>query len=66
MTFPLYFDSKNSLNLFNLLKNFEFLKSLYIKNKLPNVLMLSGKKGSGKSTIINHLMYFIFDKKSYN
>ena len=66
MTFPLYFDSKNSLNLFNLLKNFEFLKSLYIKNKLPNVLMLSGKKGSGKSTIVNHLMYFIFDKKSYN
>ena len=66
MTFPLYFNSKNSLNLFNLLKNFEFLKSLYIKNKLPNVLMLSGRKGSGKSTIINHLMYFIFDKKNYN
>ena len=28
--------------------------------------MLSGKKGSGKSTLINHLMYYIFDKENYN
>jgi DNA polymerase III subunit delta' len=28
--------------------------------------MLSGKKGSGKSTLVNHLMYYIFDKKNYN
>jgi DNA polymerase-3 subunit delta' len=42
------------------------LKDLYTKNKLPKVLMLSGKKGSGKSTIVNHLMYYIFDKENYN
>ena len=66
MTFPIYFNSKNSLNLFGLFKNFDFLKNLYIKDKLPKVLMLSGKKGSGKSTLVNHLMYYIFDKENYN
>jgi len=66
MTLPVYFDSKNSLNLFGLNRNFDFLKDLFIRNKLPKVLMLSGKKGSGKSTIINHLMYYIFDKVNYN
>ena len=66
MTLPLYFNSKNSLNLFGLNRSFDFLKDLFICNKLPKVLMLSGKKGSGKSTIINHLMYYIFDKENYN
>ena len=37
-----------------------------MNNKLPKVLMLSGKKGSGKSTLVNHLMFFIFDEKNYN
>ena len=66
MTIPVYFDSKKSLNLFGLFDNFDFLKNLYIKKKFPKVLMLSGKKGSGKSTLINHLMFFIFDKKNYD
>ena len=63
---PIYFDSKKSLNLYGIIENFKFLKNLYIKNKLPNVLMLSGNKGSGKSTLINHLMYYIFDKNNYD
>ena len=66
MIFPLYFKSKNSLKLFGLIDNFIFLKKLYLKNKLPKVLMLSGIKGSGKSTLVNHLMYYIFDKDNYN
>ena len=66
MTFPTYFNSKKSLKLFNLFENFKFLKDLYINNKLPKVLMLSGKKGSGKSTLINHLMYYVFNKENYN
>jgi DNA polymerase III subunit delta' len=66
MNFPIYFNSKHSLNLFGIFENFDFLKNLYIKKKLPKVLMLSGNKGSGKSTIINHLMFFIFDKNNYN
>lgn len=66
MTIPTFFDPKKSLNLYGLFDNFNFFKNLYLKNRLPKVLMLSGKKGIGKSTIINHLMFFIFDKKNFN
>ena len=66
MIFPTYFDSKKSLSLYGLAENFHILKKLYIKNLLPKVLMLSGKKGSGKATLVNHLMFFIFDKDNYD
>ena len=66
MSLPTYFNAKKSLNLFGLFANFNFLKDLYIEKKLPKVLMLSGKKGVGKSTLLNHLMYFIFDKGNYD
>ena len=66
MILPIYFDSKKSLNLLEMNQNFDFLKDLFIISKLPKILMLSGKKGSGKSTIINHLLYYIFDKDNYN
>ena len=57
MNFPLYFDSKNSLNLYGLEKDFNFLSNLYLIKKLPKVLLLSGLKGSGKSTLINLMGY---------
>jgi DNA polymerase-3 subunit delta' len=66
MILPIYFDSKKSSNLYGFSQNFQFLKDIYVNNKLPKVLMLSGNKGSGKATLINHLMYFIFDKENYN
>ena len=66
MTFPIYFDSKKSLSLNGLYENLNFLKNLYNKKKLPKVLMISGKKGLGKSTLLNHLMFNIFDEKNYN
>ena len=66
MTFPIYFDSKKSLSLNGLHENLNFLKNLYNKKKLPKVLMISGKKGLGKSTLLNHLMFNIFDEKNYN
>ena len=66
MNYPLFFNSKNSLNLFGLKKNFQFLSSLYSKKKLPKVLMFSGNKGSGKATLINHFLYSIFDSDNYN
>lgn len=66
MKYPTYFDPKRSLNLFGLIEHFKFLKDLYIKKRLPKVLMLSGNKGSGKSTLVNHLLYFIFDQENYN
>ena len=66
MDYPKYFNPKNSSQLFGLKKNFIFLSSLYLKDKLPKVLMLSGSKGVGKSTLINHLLFSIFDERNYN
>ena len=66
MDFPIYFDSKNSLNLYGLEKNLNFLSNLYSTKKLPKVLMLSGLKGSGKSTLINHFLFSILDEDNYN
>lgn len=66
MNYPLFFNSKNSLNLFGLKNNFQFLSSLYLKKKLPKVLMFSGNKGSGKATLVNHFLYSIFDSDNYN
>ena len=66
MDFPIYFDSRNTLNLYGLEKDFKFLSKLYLTNKLPKVLMLSGLKGCGKSTLINHFLFSIFDEANYN
>ena len=66
MTSPSFFNAKNSLNLFGLSKDFKFLYLLYEKKKLPKVLLLSGNKGFGKSTLINHFLFSIFDKENYN
>ena len=66
MILPNYFNAKKSLHLFGLFNDFNFFKNLYIEKKLPKVLMLSGNKGNGKSTLLNHLMYFIFDNDNYD
>jgi DNA polymerase III subunit delta' len=66
MILPIYFNPKKSHQLYGLSENFNFLKELFIKKKIPKVLMLSGKKGLGKFTLINHLMHFIFENKNYD
>ena len=66
MNYPIFFDTKNSCNLFNLKENFEFISNLYANKNLPKVLMLTGNKGSGKSTLINHFLYSIFDIYNYD
>ena len=58
MNYPIFFDPKNSLNLFGLKENFNLLSELYLKQKLPKVLMFTGNKGSGKSTL---LIIFLFN-----
>ena len=49
------------------LKNYlEDFSKLYDNGNFPKVLMLSGKKGQGKFTLIHHFMAFIFDKSNYD
>ncbi len=52
--------------LYGLEKHLSNFIELFNNNKLPKVLMLTGKKGQGKFTLINHLMSYIFDKKNYD
>ena len=66
MNYPIFFDTKNSLKLYNLKENFRFISKLYSNKNLPKVLMFSGNKGSGKSTLINHFLYSIFDIDNYD
>ena len=66
MSYPIYFDPKNSLQLYEHEENFEFVTKLYSKKKLPKVIMFTGYKGSGKSTLINHFLFSIFDTKNYD
>ena len=66
MNYPFFFNTKNSLTLFSLRENFKFISQLYSKKILPKVLMFTGNKGSGKSTLINHFLYSIFDIDNYD
>jgi len=61
-----YFESKKTNQLFEMNEHFDFLKSLILNDKFPKVILMSGNKGIGKSTLINHLMHFIFDKQNYD
>ena len=66
MNYPIFFNTKNYLSLFDFKKNFKFMSELYSNQNLPKVLMFTGNKGSGKSTLINHFLYSIFDSDNYN
>ena len=57
-------EPKKTLRLFGLSQKFIFLKNLLIENRFPKVLMLTGSKGIGKFTLINHLMNFYYEKKT--
>jgi len=45
---------------------FYLFQDLLINKRMPKVLMLSGRKGIGKFTLINHLMHYYFDKENYD
>ena len=66
MNYPTFFDSKKTLNLFGLNENLNFLLNLYSIKNLPKVLIFTGNKGSGKSTLINHFLFTVFDEKNYD
>jgi DNA polymerase III subunit delta' len=48
--------------LYGLKNEFNELANLYNKKKLPNKILLSGQKGSGKCTLAYHLINFILSK----
>lgn len=57
---------KKSFDLFQHGEKLDFFIKLYQSDKFPKVLMLTGEKGIGKFTLINHFMCYIFDKENYD
>ena len=66
MSLSKYFDPKKTTELFGLHKKFDYFANLINTNKLPNISLLSGPQGVGKSTFVNHLMHFTFDNENYD
>ena len=57
---------KESLVLYELKSELDLFLNLYNIKKFPNVLMLSGKKGVGKYTVIKHFLNYVYDKENYD
>ena len=57
--------SKN-LELIGLDHYFNEITNLYNNKNLPNKILLSGKKGTGKSTLAHHIINYIFSKNEDN
>jgi len=55
--------SNNQKKLFNFENIFLNIVNLYDKKKLPNKILFSGPKGTGKATLTYHLVNYIFSKK---
>ena len=49
----------DQINLFEHHDSFNVLINLYLKDKLPNKILLSGEKGIGKCTIAYHLINYV-------
>ena len=56
----------NNTNLYGYNRFFLSIKNMYDNNKLPNKIIFSGNKGVGKSTLVYHLMNFIFSLNEEN
>ena len=52
----------NQLSLFSHHIEFKNFYKLYLDNKLPNKVLLSGEKGIGKSTLAYHLINFVLSE----
>ena len=60
------FNPRETSKLFGLNRYYDLIKSLHNSKKFPKVLLLSGKKGIGKFTLINHFLNYVFNKSNYN
>ena len=56
-------ESINQFKLIGLSKNFDEITQMFNKELLPNKIMLSGKRGIGKSVLAYHLINYIFTQK---
>jgi len=54
------------IKLYGLDEYFNEIKKLYDLKKMPNKIMLSGKKGSGKSTMAYHIINYILSQSEEN
>jgi len=59
------FNPKKSLVLYGLEDKLNILINLINTDKFPQILLLSGKKGIGKFTLVNHFLTYFFDKNNY-
>lgn len=66
MNLDKYFNPKESSVLIGYEKKFNLFRKIIEENKFPKAILISGNKGLGKSTFVNHLMHFYFDKDNYN
>ena len=54
----MYLKPSENLQLLGMDKYFREITNLYIKKKMPNNILLSGKKGVGKSTLAYHIINY--------
>ena len=62
-------DPLKSIQLISMDRYFNEMTHLYTSNKFPKVLLLNGKKGIGKFTLVFHFLNYIFtqqEKNAYN
>ena len=55
-------EPKDQLKLYGYENYFHTFKSFYEKNKLPNVILLSGQKGLGKATFAYHFINYLLSQ----
>ena len=61
-----YFDPKKTSKLIGYTDKFELFKKLISNGNFPSVVMITGDKGIGKFSFINHFMHFYFDHSNYD
>ena len=59
-------DPKAQINLYGYENYFASFVKLHKKNKLPNVILLSGLKGVGKSTFVYHFVNYLLSQDEVN
>ena len=59
-------DSNKQLKLYGYNDYFKTFTEIYKKNKLPNCILISGPKGLGKATFVNHFINSILSENEDN